>query len=163
MPSLILVDYCVTSTFSLPFSFSFSAISIISIISIPRMKSNYYHHKDTNHMESQVTDMPIFADLANLSNEKLQQLESTVKFILASPAAQNIYAQLIDGRRTWQSYTDPETRGFCYKATPSSDHPNPSNDAMRLYEEIRTALTLQGLKVDIKADILFSNRILHKC
>lgn len=104
-------------------------------------------------MESQVNLTPRFADLANLSNEKLQPLETILARILASPKAQDIYAQIIDGRATWQSYIDPSTKGFRKETTIVSDHPNPSKEAMQLYDEIRTVFTPQALRVDIQVSL----------
>ncbi|CAD6575620.1 MAG: hypothetical protein ASARMPREDX12_007395 [Alectoria sarmentosa] len=101
-------------------------------------------------MESQVNLIPRFADLANLSNEKLQPLETILARILTSPKAQDIYAQIIDGRATWQSYIDPNTKGFPKETTIVSDHPNPSKEALQLYEKIRRVFTPQALRVDIQ-------------
>ena len=102
-------------------------------------------------MDSPVDKLPTFADLANLSTDKFQQLESTLAFILATSAAQDTYAQLIDGRPTWQSYVrDP---GFPDEFTIVSDHPNPSHEAIQQYEEIRTRLTLHAVKMDIKVQL----------
>ena len=104
-------------------------------------------------MESQVNLIPRFADLANLSNEKLQPLETILARILASPKAQDIYAQIIDGRATWQSYIDPNTKGFPKETTIVSDHPNPSEEASQLYEKIRRVFTPQALRVDIQVGL----------
>ena len=102
-------------------------------------------------MDSPVDKMPTFADLANLSTDKFQQLESTLASILASPAAQDTYAQLIDGRPTWQSYVrDP---GFPDEFIIVSDHPNSSDEAKQQYEEIRAGLTLHAIKVDINVQL----------
>ena len=99
-------------------------------------------------MDSPVDELPTFADLANLSTDKFQQLESTLQSILASPAAQDAYAQLIDGRPTWQSYV--MNCGFPQEFTVVSDHPNPSNEAIQQYEKIRAGLILHAVKMDIK-------------
>ena len=104
---------------------------------------------DTGSMDSQIVELPTFADLTSLSSEKLQQLVSTLAFILTLPAARETYAQLIDGRRTWPSYV--KNRGSCDEATIISDHPTPSDEAIQLYEEIRATLTMQTLKVGINA------------
>ena len=98
-------------------------------------------------MDSPVDKLPTFADLANLSTDKFQHLESTLAFILASPAAQDTYAQLIDGIPTRQSYVkDP---GFPNEVTIVSDRPNPSDEAIQQYKEIRAGLTLDAVKMDI--------------
>ena len=86
-------------------------------------------------------DHPTFANLTNLSTKKVQQLETVLAFILQLPSAQSTYAQVIDGKRTWQSYIDPNTYGFQKETTIVSDHPNPSDRAMQLYEEIRKIFT----------------------
>ena len=102
-------------------------------------------------MDSPVVKMPTFADLANLDTDKFQQLESTLAFILALPAAQDTYAQLIDGTPTWQSYVrDP---GFPDEITIVSDRPNPSDEAIQQYEEIRTGLTLHAIKMDVNVPL----------
>lgn len=101
-------------------------------------------------MFSQVTETPRFAELANLSIDRLKQLETTLASILASPNAQDTYAQIIDGRATWQSHVDPNTRGFPNETIIVSDHPTPSDGAMQLYEEIRTVFTPQALKIDVQ-------------
>ncbi len=97
--------------------------------------------------------MPTFVELAGLDPEKLQRLESTLAIILALPIARDTYAQLIDGRRTWQSYVDPNTSGFRNEVMIVSDHPTPSEEALQLYEEIRTNFTAQELKIDIKVPL----------
>ena len=48
---------------------------------------------DTGSMDSQIVELPTFADLTSLSSEKLQQLVSTLAFILTLPAARDTYAQ----------------------------------------------------------------------
>lgn len=98
-------------------------------------------------MDSPADKLPTFADLANLSIDKFQQLESTLASILASPAAQDAYAQLIDGTPTWQSYVNDS--GLANEVTIVSDHPNPSDEAIQQYEEIRAGLTLHAVKMDI--------------
>ena len=102
-------------------------------------------------MDSPVEKLPTFADLTNLSSDKFQQLESTLAFILASPAAQDTYAQLIDGKPTWQSYAN--NPGFPNEVTIVSDHPNPSDEALQQYEEIRAGLTLHAIKMDINVQL----------
>ena len=102
-------------------------------------------------MDSTVDKLPTFADLANLSSDKFQQLESNLAFILASPAAQDTYAQLIDGRPTWQSYV--RDAGFPNEVTVVSDRPNPSDEAIQQYEEIRASLTLHAIKMDINVQL----------
>ena len=97
---------------------------------------------------------PKFADLAHLKIEKLQELERTLTFILTLPNARDTYAQLIDGRPTWQSYIDPNTLGFPKEITIVSDHPNPTNGALQLYEEIRTVFIPQALKIDVQVHII---------
>lgn len=101
-------------------------------------------------MDSQINEIHRFADLANLSTEKLQHLETTLAFILALPNAHDIYAQIIDGKPTWKSYIDPNTYGFPTETTIVSDHPNPSNEAMQISEEIIAVFTPQALKIDIQ-------------
>ena len=102
---------------------------------------------------------PTFAGLANLSGEKLQVLQNTLSSILASPAAEAVYTQLIDGRPTWQSSLHPpEPRN---EVTTNSDQSNPSEWARKLYQTFRGSLKLQLLKVDINVYrfvLVFSRR-----
>ncbi len=105
-------------------------------------------------MESQCTEMPTFVELAGLDPEKLQRLENTLAVILALPIARDTYVQLIDGRRTWQSYVDSNTYGFRNEVMIVSDHPDPSEEALQLYEEIRTNFTAQDLKIDVKVHLI---------
>lgn len=91
--------------------------------------------------------------MADLSTEKLQHLETTLAFILALPSVQDIYAQIIDGNPTWKSYVDPNTLGDRTEKTIVSDHPNPSHEAMQLYEEIRKVFRPQALNIDIQVSL----------
>ena len=101
-------------------------------------------------MDAHVPELPRFIHLANLSTEKLHQLETTLAFILDSPNAQDTYAQIIDGKATWQSHVDPNTCGFSTEKTIVSDHPKPSDGGLQLYREVRAILTPQTLKVELQ-------------
>ena len=55
-------------------------------------------------MRSKTIDIvSIFADLAHLSAQKLQQLDRVLSSILALPIAQDTLAQISDGKINWQS------------------------------------------------------------
>ena len=86
-------------------------------------------------MNSRVNEQPMFAGLANLKSEKLQELQNTLAPILASSAAEGVYAQLIDGRPTGQQE--------------ATDQSNPSDSAIQLYQNVRASLKLQLLKIDM--------------
>lgn len=105
-------------------------------------------------MNSQSHETYTSAHLANLSPEKLQPLEIVLALILASSNAQDIYAQLIDGKPTWQSYPDPNFDRFPDEVMIVSDHPCPSDEAIQLYEEVRTTISTSELMVDIKVSLL---------
>ena len=98
-------------------------------------------------MDPRLNEQPTFGGLANLSSEKLQELQNTLTSILASPAAEGVYAQIIDGKLTCQpSMNHP---GYRHDATANSDQLNPSHSAIQLYQNVRTSLQLQLLKVDM--------------
>ena len=80
-------------------------------------------------MESSVDHKSRFARLTDLSAEKLQQLETILKSILATPLAQKTFAQIIDGN-------------------PTDSQSDPSNEAIQQYKQIRESFTVQALKVD---------------
>ncbi len=106
-------------------------------------------------MNSHHDQSPRFAHLANLSTIKIQQLDTILASILELPSTQSTYAQIIDGKRTWQSYIDPNTYGFQNETTIVSDHPNPSDRALQLYEEIRTKFTPQALRLEVNVFLPF--------
>lgn len=97
--------------------------------------------------------MPRFGDLSNLSAEKLQELETVLKSVLALPIARDTYAQIIDGTPTRTPYFDDikARRSRLKETIILSDSLNPTDQAMQLYEEIRTTFAPQGLKIDLKA------------
>ena len=79
-------------------------------------------------MESTTNKVFDSANLSLLSTEKLQELDTVLKSILALPIAQDTYAQIIYGKRTWES--------------------KPSLEAREQYEEFRKAFVTQALKLD---------------
>lgn len=90
-----------------------------------------------------------FADLPNLKSEKLQELQNILASILVSPAAESVYAQLIDGKPTWQSSADhPRSH---HEAAINSDQSNPSNCAIQQYQSLRTSMEsiMLLLKIDV--------------
>ncbi len=132
---------------------SFSSHSSLSQLTQPFLLTNADY--DRSKMNSHHDQSPRFAHLANLSTIKIQQLDTILASILELPSTQSTYAQIIDGKRTWQSYIDPNTYGFQNETTIVSDHPNPSDRAMQLYEEIRTKFTPQALRLEVKVFLPF--------
>ena len=97
-------------------------------------------------MNPRLNEQPLFAGIASLSGEKLQMLQSTLTSILASPAAEDVYAQLINGKSTQQSSMHPlESRD---EVATHSDSSKSGDSAIQLYRNIRRSLKLQLLKVD---------------
>lgn len=79
-------------------------------------------------MKSNIKNDIGFTELANLSSEKSQQLDTVLKSILALPIAKDIFAQIIHGKPTWQS--------------------NPDQVAREQYNRFRKNFSAQGLKLD---------------
>ena len=104
-------------------------------------------------MNPRLKEQPSFAGIASLSGEKLQVLQSTLNSILASPAAEEVYAQLINGKRTQQLHP-LESRD---EVATHSDSSISSDSAIQLYRNIRRSLKLQLLKVDM--NVYLSNVI----
>ena len=104
-------------------------------------------------VQSNPGEMPDIGDLSNLSAEKLQELETLLKSILALPIARDTYAQIIDGTPTRTPYSDDikAFRSPLRKTIIVNDNSEPSGRAMQLYEETRTTFAPQGLKIDLKA------------
>ena len=103
-------------------------------------------------IESDVNEGPIFGHLTNLSPEKLGDLETLLKSILALPVARETYAQIIDGTpiRTPYSEDIKALRSRLRETIIVNDNSKPSDQAMQLYEEIRTKFAPQTLKIDLK-------------
>ena len=80
-------------------------------------------------MDFNVTGASGTGNLAPLSAEKLKQLETVLKSILALPIAQDTYAQIIDG--------EPIQQPGLESIIPRSPTVGPSDGAMQQYEEIR--------------------------
>ena len=79
-------------------------------------------------MESKSNQASSYSYLFHLGADKLQQLETVLMSILALPIAQDTYAQIIDGKRSWQS--------------------KPSHRARQRYEEFRKNFSAQTLKLN---------------
>ena len=79
-------------------------------------------------MRSNIDKGPGFTELAHLSSEKLQQLDTVLTTILALPIAQDTFAQIIHGKTTWQS--------------------KPSQGAREQYDKFRKGFRAQILKLD---------------
>lgn len=91
-------------------------------------------------MDSTGNNFSHFADLGYLSAEKLQQLDTILRSILALPVAQDTYAHIIDGKPTWESNANSNSKGPL----------NPSHKARQQYEEFRKVFNAQALKLDKK-------------
>ena len=92
-------------------------------------------------------------DLSNLSAEKLQELETLLKSILALPIARETYAQIIDGLPTQTPYSNDikALKSFLTETIIISDNSEPSDRAMQLYQEIKTTFAPRKLKIGLKA------------
>ena len=93
--------------------------------------------------ESYASKGPTFGDLTNLSVEKLQELDTVLKTILALPIAQDIYAQIIDGNPTHPVYPNERINSV-------SGNSKPTDQALREYEKIMKTFTAQNLPIDLK-------------
>ena len=104
-------------------------------------------------MESSVKEKSEFAMLVPLGAEKLQQLETVLKSILALPIAQDTYAQIIDGKSSQRSDMESRIQSLFTETTTVS----PSGGAMQQYEEIKNVFkawkvfVARACKVDTKA------------
>ena len=78
-------------------------------------------------MESKIDKEFHLSDFTVLDSRNLQ-LDNILKLILNSSIAQDTFAQLIDGRPTWQS--------------------QPSQEAREKYNEFRASFSAQVLKLD---------------
>ena len=79
-------------------------------------------------MASTLNQLSGVSDLLHFSVEKLQQLDVVLKSILALPIAEDTFAQILDGRPSWQS--------------------KPSDEARQQYGEFRKAFSVQALKLN---------------
>ena len=79
-------------------------------------------------MESKIDNELPLSELTVLKPENLQQLDNILKVVLNSSIAENTFAQIIDGRPTWQS--------------------PPSEEARKKYKEFRASFSAQVLKLD---------------
>lgn len=111
--------------------------------------------------DSNTSEMPIFGDLTNLSPEKLRELETVLNSILALPVARETYAQIIDGKpiRTPYSEDIKALRSHLRETIIVKDNPKPSDQAMQLYEEIRTKFAPQTLEIDLKLAQNYQNAL----
>ena len=81
-------------------------------------------------MASTLNHLSGVSDLLHLSVEKLQQLDVVLKSILALPIAEDTFAQILDGKPSWQS--------------------KPSDEARQRYGEFRKAFSIQALKLNVQ-------------
>ncbi len=106
-------------------------------------------------MDCSVTEASGNANLVPLSAEKLKQLETVLKSILALPIAQDTYAQIIDGEPTQQ----PGLESPIPRLTTDTTTLGPSDGAMQQYEEIRKVFRVwkvfvaEACKVDTKVGL----------
>ena len=97
-------------------------------------------------MDPRLSDPSIFAGLYNLGCERLHELRYTLTSVLISPAAENVFAQVIDGKPISQSPVNH--LGKRSKGLLDSHHSKPSDLAIQQYGKIRTSLNLSVLEVD---------------
>lgn len=117
-PSLV-PTACLTPPFSSSSSSSLSHTAIHTLVSSTTYKII---------MASTLNHLSGFSDLLHLSVEKLQQLDVVLKSILALPIAEDTFAQILDGKPSWQS--------------------KPSDEARQRYGEFRKAFSIQALKLN---------------
>ena len=110
---------------ALPPPFTLFSLSYTSILHF--FSSSHPHTRSIN-MESKIDKELHFSDLTVLDSEKVQQLDDVLKSILNSSIAEDTFAQIIDGRPTWQS--------------------QPSQEARDKYNECRASFSAQVLKLD---------------
>ena len=117
-------------------------------------------------MEPTTDDNASFGDLTNLSAEKLQELDTVLTSILASPTARNTYAQIIDGAPIRTPLSDKiadrvkSSQSSYWKRTIVSGRAKPSDNAMQEYEKIRTAFAPQNLRIDLNVRNVLWYRLL---
>ena len=61
-------------------------------------------------MESKANNDIHFSDLSILYPGELQELDSILRLLLNLSVAQDTFAQILDGRPTWQSQPSPQAR-----------------------------------------------------
>ena len=103
-------------------------------------------------MDPKPMEIPTFGDLTNLSFEKLQELETLLESILASPLARDTYAQIIDGSPIRTPYSDgiKADENSWRETIIVGDKTKPSDEALQEYEKIRTGFAPQILRIDLK-------------
>lgn len=103
-------------------------------------------------MTSNANEVPIFGDLTNVSADKLQELETLLTTILASPIAKATYAQIIDGMPLRTPFSDviKATESGMRKTIIVGDRKTPSDRALQEYEKMRTIFAPKDLKLDLK-------------
>ena len=98
--------------------------------------------------ESHPNKGPTFGDLINLGVEKLQELDTILKIILASPIAQDTYAQIIDRSPAHPVYPNEKTSS-------ARGNVKPTNRALQEDEKIRRTFASQDFLIDMKERNLF--------
>ena len=86
-------------------------------------------------------------DLLGLEPSKWMCLESILTTILASTAAEEIFAQVIEGRPTRL----PDLVNYDFEAINNNikDQAEPSEQSIQTFKEVRACLTPQILKLDV--------------
>ena len=103
-------------------------------------------------MDPKSVENPTFGDPTNLNVEKLQELETVLKSILALPLAKDTYAQILDGSPIRTPFSDDirAHKSSLLETIIVGDKTKPSDDALQGYESIRRAFTPQILRIDLK-------------
>ena len=103
-------------------------------------------------MELNPVENPTFGDPTNLSVEKLQELETILKSVLALPLARDTYAQIIDGSPIRTPFSDDikASKSSWRKTFIVGDKSKPSDHALQEYEKIREGFAPEVLRIDLK-------------
>lgn len=96
--------------------------------------------------------MSSFGHLTNLDPGKLQDLETVLTAILALPITRDTLAQVIEGRPTRTPFSD-EIKNAEFKFDKTiivGDNVKPGHQAMRQFDEFKTAFALKDLILELK-------------
>jgi hypothetical protein len=105
---------------------------------------------DSSH---QTTEWPLppsspSIELSHLDSEHLQYLQRLISAILSSPAAEETFAQLIDGLITRASFLR------CAESQPTlaavAQHNAPTMEAIELFRQFRAQIQIPHIKLDSK-------------
>ena len=103
-------------------------------------------------MESFVKPQSSFGDLTNVDPKKLQDLETVLTTILASPIARDTFAQIIEGRptRTPDSDEIKKSKDPSRKTITNGNNVKPGREAVQRFDEIKAAFGPLDLIIDLQ-------------